>query len=637
MPVSLVLTALIVSAENESRCAVEQPLEKAGFKVRNATTGAEGLRLATRIIPDIIILELRLPDMSGFQVCCRLKAHAATAGIPVLHLSDASVESSEFAGHLERGDEAYLTHPVEAADLLACVKTLLRCRQVHRQFSSFLEAAPDAIVILDQDGKIVRVNRQAERMFGHERDELMGQEVEILMPQRFRDRHRGQRAGFVAHPSTRPMGTGPALDLWGLRKDGSEFPVEISLSPIPDDQGILIASIVRDVTERRRMEQDLRDANRKKEEFLATLAHELRNPLAPIRNGLQLMKLAKNNADTVEQARTMMERQLGHMVRLVDDLLDVNRINLGKLELRKERVELASVVQEAVETSLPLVEMYGNELTVTLSPEPIYLDADLTRLAQVFSNLLNNAAKYSEPGGRVWLSAERQGNDVVVTVKDTGAGIPAEMLPKVFEMFTQVDRTLDRSQAGLGIGLSLVKALVEMHEGVVEARSDGLGKGSEFVVRLPASVEKLVQAMQSASTQQKREAKYRILVVDDNRDTAGSLAMILQMMGNDTRTAYDGEEAVAAASEFQPDVILLDLDLPKLNGYEVCRRIRKQPGGKELVIIAQTGYGQAEDRRRTHEAGFDYHIVKPLDPDALMDLLAELQQVKSSKLADCRP
>jgi signal transduction histidine kinase len=398
----------------------------------------------------------------------------------------------------------------------------------------------------------------------------------------------------------------------------------------------LLERSIRYAIERKRAEESLKNADRRKEEFLATLAHELRSPLAPIRNGLQLMKLAKDDAVVVEQARTMMERQLGHLVRLVDDLLDVNRINLGKLELRKEPIEMASVVREAVEISRPLIEACGHELTVTLPPEPVYLDADLTRLAQVFSNLLNNAAKYSEPGGRIWLSAERQGNNVVVTVKDMGVGIPAEMLPKVFDMFTQVDRTLDRSQAGLGIGLSLVKNLVEMHGGCVEARSDGPGNGSEFVVRLTASVEKRGQVTQSAVMRQKCEAKYRILVVDDNRDTAGSLAMILQMMGNDTRTAYDGEEAVAAASEFQPDVILLDLELPKLDGYEACRRIRKQPGGKELVIIAQTGYGQAEDRRRTHQAGFDYHIVKPLDPDALLKLLAEFQQVKPSRLADCR-
>ncbi len=332
----------------------------------------------------------------------------------------------------------------------------------------------------------------------------------------------------------------------------------------------------------------------------------------------------------------MMERQLGHLVRLVDDLLDVNRISLGKLELRKERVELANVLQEAIESGRPIIEACGHELIVELPSEPIYLEADLTRLAQVFSNLLNNAAKYSEPGGRIWLSAERQGNEVVVVVKDTGVGIPAEMLSKVFDMFTQVGRTPDRSQVGLGIGLSLVRVLVEMHGGGVEARSGGPGEGSEFVVRLPALLGKLDHGIRTTSAQRSCEAKYRILVVDDNRDTTDSLAMILEMMGSETRTAYDGEEAVAAAFEFQPDVILLDLDLPKLNGHEVCRRIRKQTKGKDLVIIAQTGFGQAQDRQRTHEAGFDYHIVKPLDPDTLMELLDELR-TKSSRLAYAEP
>ncbi len=296
------LTALIVCADEERRYGLDRPLRKAGFKIRDATNGVDGLHLATEIIPDIILLELCLPDMSGFEVCCRLKAHADTAGIPVLHLSETFVESSEFASHLERGDEAYLTHPVEAAGLVACVRTLLRGRLANRQFSHFLEAAPDAVVIVDQDGKIVRVNGQAEKMFGHAREELMGQEVEILMPQRFRNGHRRQRAGFTEHPSIRPMGMRPDEELWGLRKDGSEFPVEISLSPISDHQGMLIASIVRDVTERRQMEQNLREADRKKAEFLATLAHELRNPLAPIRNGLQLVKLAKGDSDAVEQA-----------------------------------------------------------------------------------------------------------------------------------------------------------------------------------------------------------------------------------------------------------------------------------------------------------------------------------------------
>ena len=260
---------------------------------------------------------------------------------------------------------------------------------------------------------------------------------------------------------------------------------------------------------------------------------------------------------------------------------------------------MAAVVHSAVETSRPLIEQMGHELTVTLPQQPVVVDADLTRLAQVFLNLLNNAAKYTERGGHIWLTAERQGSDVVVSVKDTGIGIAADQLPRIFEMFSQVDRSLERSQGGLGIGLTLVKRLVEMHGGRIEARSEGPGKGSEFVVRLPVVVEGVDATRRERKQDEDHvKASLRILVVDDNRDGADSLAMMLKMMGNDTRTAYDGEEAVAAAVEFRPDVILLDIGLPKLNGYEACRRIREQPWGKEFVIIAQTGWGQEEDRQR---------------------------------------
>jgi PAS domain S-box-containing protein len=369
----------------------------------------------------------------------------------------------------------------------------------------------------------------------------------------------------------------------------------------------------------------LRDADRRKNEFLATLAHELRNPLAPLRNGLQAMKLARNNGEAIEQCRSMMERQLGQMVRLVDDLMDISRINQGKLELRNERVELAAVIHSAVETSRPLVEAMGHELTIVVPKQPVVVEADLTRLAQVFLNLLNNAAKYTERGGLICLTAERQGSDVVVSVRDNGIGIAADQLPLIFEMFTQADRALERSQGGLGIGLSLVKRLVEMHGGRIAARSDGPGKGAEFVVRLPVVTEASMPQTSVVKKDGDEKTALRILVVDDNRDGADSLSMMLKIMGNDIRTAYDGEEAVAASVEYRPDVILLDLGLPKLTGFEACRRIRALPGGKEVVIIAQTGWGQQEDRRRTHEAGFDYHMVKPVDPQALMKLLGEFQ------------
>jgi PAS domain S-box-containing protein len=369
--------------------------------------------------------------------------------------------------------------------------------------------------------------------------------------------------------------------------------------------------------------QALHDADRRKDEFLATLAHELRNPLAPIRTGLQILRLAKE-PPARERAREMMERQLGQMVRLVDDLLDISRITRNKLELRKARISLASAVENAVETARPLIDSRGHSLAVTLPSQAVYLDADLTRLAQVFWNLLNNAAKYTDPGGRIELSADCRDEEVVVAVRDNGIGIPAGAIPNLFTLFAQVDRSLERSQGGLGIGLALVKGLVEMHGGSVTVQSAGVGRGSEFVVRLPLA--RGTPRGEAAPNGQVNndQGKRRILIVDDNRDATASLAMLLELQGHDTRTAHDGLEALDVAAAFLPEVVLLDIGMPKLNGYDAARRIRQEPWGREMVLVACTGWGQEEDRRRSLEAGFNTHLTKPVDPAALGKLLAGL-------------
>jgi len=388
-----------------------------------------------------------------------------------------------------------------------------------------------------------------------------------------------------------------------------------------------------DVTERKRTEEELRDADRKKDEFLATLAHELRNPLAPMRNALQILKAKGPPHPELEWARGVLDRQAQLMARLLEDLLDVSRISRNRLELRPERVELADVVDAALETTRPIIEAGSHELILTLPPEPIHLEADPVRLAQVFANLLNNAAKYTEEGGRIRLTAERQGSDVIVSVKDSGIGIAAEMLPRIFEIFSQAKPALVRSQGGLGIGLSLVKGLVELHGGSIEARSDGPGRGCEFVVRLPVAAETPAREPARPSDEaQEPAAKWRILIVDDNQDSADSLAMLLEIMGNEVRTAYDGEQAVEAAEAIRPDVVLLDIGMPKLNGYDACRRIREQPWGKGMFLIALTGWGQEEDRRRTEEAGFDRHMVKPADAAVLMKLVASLSSEHGGQL-----
>jgi signal transduction histidine kinase/CheY-like chemotaxis protein len=391
-----------------------------------------------------------------------------------------------------------------------------------------------------------------------------------------------------------------------------------------------LIGVIADISERKAMEDDLRkmasdlaEADVRKDEFLATLAHELRNPLAPIRNGIELLKRASGDPPQVQRVAGVMDRQMSHLVRLVDDLIDVSRITRNKLELRREWVQLAQVVQAAVEASRPLLEAKDHQLEVDLPAAPVPLDADLTRLVQVFANLLNNAAKYTDRGGRIRLSAERRGREVVVRVDDDGSGIPRDQQHRLFEMFTQLDRSLERSQGGLGIGLAMVKRLVELHGGSVEIASDGPGLGTRATVRLPVVLTPEVPAAAEAAGAPPTAAR-RILVVDDNADAAESLAYVLRMMGHEVAVGGDGVEALALAGSFRPEVLMLDIGMPRMNGYEACRRIRESDAGRRIVVIAVTGWGQDEDRRRSEEAGFDFHLTKPVDPRAVEGLLASL-------------
>jgi PAS domain S-box-containing protein len=378
-----------------------------------------------------------------------------------------------------------------------------------------------------------------------------------------------------------------------------------------------------DITDRKAMEEELRSADRRKDEFVATLAHELRNPLAPVAVALEFMKRAEGDVDRVRRARETMQRQVDHMVRLIDDLLDVSRITRDNLELRRERVALAVVIQDAIDASRPLIERAEQVLTVALPHEPVHLHGDPTRLTQVFANLLNNACKYTPPGREIFLTARTVDDQVEVSVRDTGIGMDAGFLPRAFEMFSQADSSLERRTGGLGIGLTLVKRLVEMHGGTVTAHSEGRGAGSEFVVRLPlAAVSSAPDAPAQVRTGESlARASRRILIVDDNRDSTAMLAAMFGLAGHQTETAHDGHEALTKAEDSRPDVIILDIGLPGISGYDVCRAIRQTPWGRSVVIVALTGWGQDEDRRRSTEAGFDAHLVKPVTRDVLLNLM----------------
>jgi signal transduction histidine kinase len=411
-------------------------------------------------------------------------------------------------------------------------------------------------------------------------------------------------------------------DRWMVRRDGTRFWASGTTSALRDPAGRLVGytKVMRDLTAQKAAEDALRDADQKKDEFLALLAHELRNPLAPIRTAVAILQQPTADAEARARAREMMARQISHMVRLIDDLLDVSRISKGKIELRREKVQLAAVLTTAVETSRPLIDSNRHELTVNVPDQTVWLDADPTRLGQVVSNLLNNSAKFTPEGGRIRLSAAVEGSTAVIRVADNGSGIAPDVLPRMWEMFAQADRTIGRSHGGLGIGLTLVRRLVEMHGGTAEASSAGPGQGSEFTIRLPVARPPAAEAA-SSSESDSRPACHRILVVDDNEDGAETLATLLGLFGHEVRIAHDGAAALAVADEYRPDVILLDIGLPGMDGYEVARRLRDRDEFRATRLIALTGWGQDADRERSRSAGFDLHLVKPVDPGKLRELL----------------
>ncbi len=499
------------------------------------------------------------------------------------------------------------------------------------QYRRLFQTAKDGILILDANtGKIIDANPFMSGLLGYEYAELIGKELwEIGL---FKEKSENQAAygelhqqGYVRYEHL------PLQTKWGQQVD-----VEFVSNIYQVDNQPVAQCNIRDISERSRLERQtqehalaLADLHRRKDEFLAMLSHELRNPLSPILNAVNLLRLQGGENVIQKQARSIIERQVGQLSRLIDDLLEVSRITTGRVHLQQERMDMRGIMERAVETVRPLIDRRRHELSVSLPSEPVWLHADTTRMEQVVVNLLNNAAKYTDEGGHIWLTIQQEGDYAVLRVRDSGVGIAPELLPRIFDLFTQASRSLDRSQGGLGIGLSLVKQLVEMHGGTVAAQSAGFGSGSEFVVRLPVllSVTPMPPPKLTEPADQPAH-RWRVLVVDDNVDSAVSMAMLLRMSGHDVRTAHTGPDAIEAANTYQPDVVLLDIGLPLVNGYEVARRLRANPKLKNVRLVATTGYGLESDIQLSREAGFDSHMVKPVDPKKVQELLMAMTKPK---------
>ena len=496
-------------------------------------------------------------------------------------------------------------------------------RESERRFRAIFDSAYEFVGLLDTDGTLIEANQTSLDFIGARAGDVVGRP---LWETPWWASGAEQKERLKAAIAEAREGKFVRFEAEHTGKDGRVEIIDFSIRPMTDDEGRVTMLIPegRRITERKQAEAALKEADRRKDEFIAMLAHELRNPLAPIRNITNLLQRRRSLDPHVQRGAAIIARQLDYLTRLIDDLLDVSRISRDKLELRKERVDLTEVIKTAVEGSRPFIDQHGHELNLTLPETAIYLDADPVRLAQVFTNLLDNAAKYTHRQGHLAVRVRPEGNTAVVRVTDDGIGIAPEQLPHLFDMFYQVERSYEQSQSGLGIGLTLVRRLVEMHGGTVEAQSAGTNQGSEFIVRLPILLEQPQQEDKLDLYQKTAATSRRILVVDDYGESAETLAELLRLDGNEVEIAHDGFEAVEAAADFRPAVVLLDVAMPKLNGYDAARRIREQPWGKKIVLVAVTGWGQARDRQRSQEAGFDAHLTKPVDYPVLVHMLAEL-------------
>jgi signal transduction histidine kinase len=563
---------LLVDDQPARLTSYESILTDLGHNLVRAASGLEALEKLMLQDYAVILLDVSMPGIDGFETASLIHEHPRFERTPIIFVSGVNVSELDRLKGYKLGAVDYVYIPLVPEILRGKVAVLVELYCKRRELQSLNRALERANADLAEANAALEAEKTRE------------------LEQLNRDLKRANT---------------------GLAAANGALQAEIS--------------------ERARVERQLKVADRHKDEFLAMLAHELRNPLAPIRNAVEIMRRKLTADPQLTWAREVIERQVGSLTRLVDDLLDVSRITRAKINLCRESLELGTIIARAVETAQPLLDEKHHQLEVEVPARPVRVQGDLTRLTQVVGNILSNAAKYTGAGGRIELSARTTGRSAEIRVRDNGIGIPADQMPRIFDLFTQVQRGNEQAPGGLGIGLALVRRLVELHGGTVAARSEGPGKGSEFIVRLPCEDSARAPAERAdphpspaeSAAGDARPAR-RVLVVDDNRDALESLAALMELAGHAVRAAADGELALALAASFRPQVVLLDLGLPKVDGYEVARRIRGEPWGKTMVLIALTGWGQAEDRRRTRESGFDSHMVKPLDLKALTDLLARL-------------
>ena len=605
------------------------------YQVHVVADGQAAFEAARELRPDLIISDVMMPRLDGFGLIREVRADPQLRATPIILLSARAGEESRIEG-LDRGADDYLVKPFSARELLVRAGTLIRSAELRRraeearaQFETLLNAAPLGVMLVDEDFRIAAVNPIALPLIGE--SDLIGRDFDSLL----RTVWSSADAEEITRRFRHTLQTGEphvVPEFVARRKDRQVmeyYEWQVSRIPLPDGRSGVVCYF-RDISRTILAREALREADSRKDEFLATLSHELRNPLAPLRSSLEVIKRVASAPPNAAAALEIMDRQMSHVVRLVDDLLEVSRITRGQVELRREQVRLDAAIHGAIETSEPVIRAGNHRLIVSFPDEPLLLDADPVRLAQIFGNLLNNAAKYSEKGGRIEITARRDGEEALVTIRDSGDGIAPEQVPKLFEIFTRGERSARRNQSGLGIGLALVRRLTEMHGGRVEASSEGVGKGSTFSVRLPLNVRQAA-APKARGREHSSIEELSVLVVDDNKDAAESLAMLLRTAGAEVRVAHDGPTALEEFERCESHVVLLDIGMPDMDGCEVARRLREISRPDRVALVALTGWGQDEDRRRVREAGFDHHLVKPVDLASLQALLTSLARAQSEK------